>query len=59
MDRYERIRSGDWPHDAAPPDFWRMRRGERLTRDTGDRFADPARIALALAVLALLAAFAT
>jgi hypothetical protein len=57
MDRYERMRSGDWPHDAATSNFRRMPKRARLTQDQRDWIEDAGRITLALTVLALLAAF--
>ena len=57
MDRYERMRSGDWPEDAGTPNFRTMSRRTRLTQDQREWLEDAARVALALALLALLAAF--
>ena len=57
MDRYERMRSGDWPPDDAAPNFPRMVEHSRFTQNQLEWLADGARIALALTVLALLAAF--
>jgi hypothetical protein len=57
MDRYERMRSGDWQRTDVAPNFPRMAARTRLTQGQRDWLGDGARIALALAVLALLAAF--
>jgi hypothetical protein len=57
MDRYERMRSGDWPGDHATSNFPRMPKRGRLTQNQREWIADAARIALALTVLALLGAF--
>ena len=57
MDRYERMRSGDWPRDDATPNFPRMAARSRITSNQREWLADGVRVALALSVLALLAAF--
>ena len=57
MDRYERMRSGDWPQDDAPSNFRRMPGRQRLSESQRELLEDVGRITLALAVLALLAAF--
>jgi hypothetical protein len=57
MDRYERMQSGDWQRGDAAPNFPRMTGRSRFTQNQRDWLADGARIALALSVLALLAAF--
>ena len=56
MDRYERMRSGDWPRDGGSSNFRRMP-GRRFTESQRELLEDVGRITLALAVLALLAAF--
>jgi hypothetical protein len=57
MDRYERMRSGDWPHADAASNFRRMAKRVRLTHYQRDWIEDAGRVALALTLLALLAAF--
>jgi hypothetical protein len=57
MDRYERMRSGDWPDDDPASNFRRMPVRERLTESQRELLEDVGRVTLALAVLALLAAF--
>jgi hypothetical protein len=57
MDRHERMRSGDWPQDDATSDFRRMPGRERLSEAQRELLEDVGRVALAVAVLALLAAF--
>jgi len=57
MDRYERMRSGDWPADGATSNFRRMPGRTRLSRARLELLADVCQIGLALALLALLAAF--
>jgi hypothetical protein len=57
MDRYERMRSGDWPQGEAAPNFRRMPARVRLTTSQRELLADAGRVALALSLLALLAAF--
>lgn len=57
MDRYERMRSGDWPQEDAAPNFRRMPARQRLTESRRELLEDVGRVTLALAVLALLAAF--
>jgi hypothetical protein len=57
MDRYERMRSGDWSRPETAPNFSRMARRPKPTQNQLDWLADGMRVALALSVLALLAAF--
>jgi hypothetical protein len=57
MDRYERMRSGDWPHDAGPSNFPRMQEGTHPQRRRVEWLEHAGRTVLALGVLALLAAF--
>ena len=57
MDRYERMRSGDWPRDGGSSNFRRMPVRERMTESQRELLEDVGRATLALAVLALLAAF--
>lgn len=57
MDRYERMRSGNWPRDDGPSNFRRMPVRGRLTEWQRELLADAGRVTLALAVLALLSAF--
>jgi hypothetical protein len=58
MDRYERMRSGDWPPGGATSNFRRMPEHGRLWQWQRELLADAGRITLALALLALLAALA-
>ena len=55
MDRYERMRSGNWPRDTAASNFRRM--PEHATSNRWGWIEDAASIALAVTVLVLLAAF--
>jgi hypothetical protein len=57
MDRYERMRSGDWPGADDAPNFPRMAEHPILDRRQRDWLADGARVAFALTLLALLSAF--
>jgi len=57
MDRYERMQSGDWPQDDAASNFRRMPGRGRLSEAQRELLEDVGRVTLALAVLALLAAF--
>ena len=57
MDRYERMRSGDWPREDPASSFPRMPKRSRLTKSQGEWIEDAGRVALALTLLALLAAF--
>lgn len=57
MDGYERMRSGDWPPAGTPPNFPPMDRRTRLTQNQREWLEDLGRVALALTVLALLAAY--
>jgi len=57
MDRYERMRSGDWPRDAAASNFRRMPGRLRISESQRHLLEDVGRVALALGVLAMLAAF--
>jgi hypothetical protein len=57
MDRYERMRSGDWPRDDGASNFPRMPERGRLSETQRELLEDAGRVTIALAVLALLAAF--
>jgi hypothetical protein len=57
MDRYERMQSGDWPQNGSPPNFRRMPGRGWMSESRRELLEDVGRITLALALLALLAAF--
>jgi hypothetical protein len=57
MDRYERMRSGDWPGAGDAPNFPRLSGRVRTTQNQREWLADAGRAVLALTLLALLAAF--
>ena len=57
MDRYERMRSGDWPREDAASNFPRMPGRARITQNQREWLADAGRLVLAITLLAVLAAY--